>query len=101
MSSSFASSLNALQIVKNMFLTIISEPTDVGMHRLTLSDSDKQVRDWFVKTTESLGCNVKIDAMGMILFSSSRTYELRPCRKHIRGEARQEIWPSYLCRITS
>lgn len=35
------------------------------MHRLTLSDSDKQVRDWFVKTTQSLGCNVKIDAMGM------------------------------------
>jgi acetylornithine deacetylase/succinyl-diaminopimelate desuccinylase-like protein len=36
------------------------------MSRLTLSDADKQVRDWFVKTTESLGCKVQIDAMGMI-----------------------------------
>lgn len=34
------------------------------MKRLTLTDSDKQVRDWFVKTTKSLGCKVSIDAMG-------------------------------------
>lgn len=39
------------------------------MHRLTLSDADKQVRDWFVKTMESLRCKVKIDAMGMELLS--------------------------------
>lgn len=43
---------------------IIREATDIGMQRLTLTDSDKQVRDWFVKTTESLGCKVSIDAMG-------------------------------------
>jgi hypothetical protein len=36
------------------------------MHRLTLTDSDKQVRDWFVKTTKSLGCKVNIDAMGTL-----------------------------------
>ncbi|TVY49651.1 N-carbamoyl-L-amino-acid hydrolase [Lachnellula occidentalis] len=40
--------------------------TDIGMARLTLSDADKQARDWFVKTTESLGCKVKVDAMGNI-----------------------------------
>ncbi|EKD12818.1 uncharacterized protein L3040_006972 [Drepanopeziza brunnea f. sp. 'multigermtubi'] len=40
--------------------------TDIGMKRLTLTDSDKKVRDWFVKTTESLGCKVSIDAMGNI-----------------------------------
>ncbi|CZT08772.1 related to n-carbamoyl-l-amino acid hydrolase [Rhynchosporium graminicola] len=40
--------------------------TDIGMKRLTLTDSDKQARDWFVKTTESLGCKVSIDAMGNI-----------------------------------
>ena len=34
------------------------------MSRLTLSDADKQARDWFVETTKSLGCDVKIDAMG-------------------------------------
>jgi len=38
------------------------------MHRLTLSDADKQARDWFVRTTESLGCKVKIDAMGRLPF---------------------------------
>ncbi|PMD65899.1 Zn-dependent exopeptidase [Hyaloscypha bicolor E] len=41
-------------------------PTDIGMSRLTLSDADKQVRDWFVETTKSLGCDVNIDAMGNI-----------------------------------
>lgn len=42
------------------------EPTDVGMKRLALSDSDKQARDWFVSTTESMGCKVHIDEMGNI-----------------------------------
>lgn len=42
------------------------EATDIGMSRLTLSDADKQVRDWFIKTTESLGCSTKVDAMGNI-----------------------------------
>ena len=36
------------------------------MSRLTLSDADKQARDWFVETTKSLGCIVKIDAMGIL-----------------------------------
>ena len=36
------------------------------MHRLTLTDADKEVRDWFVKTTEDLGCKIKIDTMGNI-----------------------------------
>jgi acetylornithine deacetylase/succinyl-diaminopimelate desuccinylase-like protein len=34
------------------------------MSRLTLSDADKQARDWFVEMTKSLGCDVKVDAMG-------------------------------------
>ncbi|KAI6717069.1 beta-alanine synthase [Diplocarpon mali] len=50
------------------------EPTDVGMKRLALTDSDRQVRDWFVKTTESLGCRVSIDAMGNI-------FAVRPGKK--------------------
>lgn len=36
------------------------------MSRLALSDADKQVRDWFVETTKSLGCKVSVDAMGNI-----------------------------------
>jgi hydantoinase/carbamoylase family amidase len=36
------------------------------MSRLTLSDSDKHVRDWFISTTESLGCKTTVDQMGNI-----------------------------------
>ncbi|KAF2017272.1 amidase [Aaosphaeria arxii CBS 175.79] len=42
------------------------KPTETGMSRLALSDSDKTVRDWFVQTTESLGCTTTIDSMGNI-----------------------------------
>ena len=31
---------------------------------MALSDSDKEVRDWFAHTTRSLGCRVSVDAMG-------------------------------------
>jgi hydantoinase/carbamoylase family amidase len=34
------------------------------MSRLSLSDTDKQARDWFAETTESLGCSVHTDQMG-------------------------------------
>lgn len=34
------------------------------MSRLSLSDADKQARDWFAETTQSLGCKVTVDAMG-------------------------------------
>lgn len=34
------------------------------MARLSLSDTDKQARDWFTETTEALGCTVTVDAMG-------------------------------------
>ena len=37
-----------------------------GICRLTLSDEDRQVRDWLVKACKSLGCNVTIDEMGNI-----------------------------------
>ncbi|KAL8694399.1 MAG: hypothetical protein Q9218_000965 [Villophora microphyllina] len=39
---------------------------ETGMSRLALSDADRQVRDWFVHTTKSLGCRVDVDAMGNI-----------------------------------
>lgn len=34
------------------------------MSRLSLSGADKQARDWFAETTQSLGCKVTVDAMG-------------------------------------
>lgn len=42
------------------------KPTETGMSRLALSDADKSARDWFVSTTEALGCKVTIDSMGNI-----------------------------------
>ena len=44
------------------------------MSRLALSDSDKQTRDWFVKTTKALGCTVTIDNIGNI-------FAVRPGRR--------------------
>ncbi|CAD0092429.1 unnamed protein product, partial [Aureobasidium mustum] len=41
-----------------------SAPTETGMSRLSLSDTDKQARDWFAETTKSLGCKVIVDSMG-------------------------------------
>lgn len=36
------------------------------MSRLALTDADKEARDWFVATTEALGCHVTVDSMGNI-----------------------------------
>ncbi|KAF1993348.1 N-carbamoyl-L-amino acid hydrolase [Amniculicola lignicola CBS 123094] len=41
-------------------------PTETGMSRLALSDADKKARDWFVETTQALGCKTTVDAMGNI-----------------------------------
>src|ERR1700742_4218056 len=35
-----------------------------GICRLTLTDLDRQVRDWFKARCEALGCNVNVDDMG-------------------------------------
>ncbi|KAK7952547.1 uncharacterized protein PG986_008275 [Apiospora aurea] len=40
--------------------------TETGMSRLTLSDADKEARDWFVETVEGLGCRVTVDAIGNV-----------------------------------
>src|SRR5689334_16921410 len=37
-----------------------------GICRLTLTDLDRQVRDWFKARAEKLGCTVSIDDMGVM-----------------------------------
>ncbi|KXH33680.1 beta-alanine synthase [Colletotrichum nymphaeae SA-01] len=49
-------------------------PTETGMARLALSDSDKMVRDWFVQEVKEYGCKVQVDAMGNI-------FAIRPGRR--------------------
>lgn len=35
-----------------------------GVRRLTLSEEDKMVRDWFVEVTTAIGCTVTVDEVG-------------------------------------
>ena len=51
-----------------------SGENDTGMSRLSLSDSDREVRNWFVETAKQIGCIVTIDAMGNI-------FAVRPGKK--------------------
>lgn len=39
-------------------------PTETGMARLSLNDSDKEVRDWFMSHAKSLRCKTFVDQMG-------------------------------------
>lgn len=47
------------------FATIGGTPNG-GVHRLTLTDLDKQARDLFIFLAKKAGCSIKIDAMGNI-----------------------------------
>jgi N-carbamoyl-L-amino-acid hydrolase len=46
-----------------------------GIKRLTLSDEDKKVRDWFKRACEKLGCKVSVDSCGNM-------FALRPGRNN-------------------
>jgi beta-ureidopropionase / N-carbamoyl-L-amino-acid hydrolase len=50
-----------------------------GIKRLTLSDDDKKVRDWFKAQCEALGCTVTVDAVGnMFALRPGRNNALEP-----------------------
>ena len=49
-----------------MATAAIGGTTKGGICRLTLTDLDLQVRDWFRAATEALGCSVAVDDMGTI-----------------------------------
>ena len=50
-----------------------------GVKRLTLSDEDKQVRDWFGQACEALGCAVSVDEVGnMYARRPGRRNDLKP-----------------------
>ena len=44
-----------------------------GLHRLTLSDADKDVRDWFLDAMEAAGLETRIDEMGNMFGRRSGT----------------------------
>lgn len=50
-----------------------------GIRRLTLSDDDKKVRDWFKAQVEALGCTVTVDEVGnMFARRPGRNNDLAP-----------------------
>jgi N-carbamoyl-L-amino-acid hydrolase len=50
-----------------------------GIKRLTLSEEDKKVRDWFKATCEGLGCAVHVDEVGnMFAIRPGRNNALKP-----------------------
>jgi len=42
----------------------IGRTDDDGLHRLTLTETDRNVRDLFVEDLESLGLDIRIDGSG-------------------------------------
>src|SRR5262249_59567514 len=49
-----------------------------GICRLTLTDLDRQVRDWFQARAEKLGCTVAIDDMGVMYARRAGTSDVPP-----------------------
>jgi N-carbamoyl-L-amino-acid hydrolase len=50
-----------------------------GIKRLTVSDEDKKVRDWFKAQCEALGCKVSVDSVGnMFALRPGRNNKLEP-----------------------
>ncbi|WP_119387924.1 Zn-dependent hydrolase [Taklimakanibacter lacteus] len=50
-----------------------------GIRRLTVSDEDKKVRDWFKAQCEALGCMVSVDSVGnMFALRPGRNNKLTP-----------------------
>lgn len=50
--------------VRMLIKILYSHPTETGMERLALSDTDKQARDWLAESVKKLGCELTIDSMG-------------------------------------
>ena len=49
-----------------------------GICRLTLTDLDRQVRDWFKARAEQLGCRVTVDDMGAMFARRDGTADVPP-----------------------
>ena len=57
----------------------MAAPSKGGIKRLTVSDEDKRVRDWFKAQCEALGCTVQVDSVGnMFATRAGRRKDLLP-----------------------
>ncbi len=68
-----------LQLDKQRFIETMQEQAAIGgtenggLHRLALSDSDKEVRDWFLNAMEDAGLETSVDEMGNMFGRRSGT----------------------------
>jgi len=69
----------AFEIDEQRFINTMEEQASIGgtdnggLHRLTLSDADKDARDWFLDAMEAEGLDVRIDEMGNMFGRRSGT----------------------------
>ncbi|MFP4590421.1 MAG: Zn-dependent hydrolase [Halobacteriales archaeon] len=60
----------AIHLDRERFVSTMEEQAEIGategggLHRLTLSDEDREIRDWFTEQLEDLGLDVRVDAFG-------------------------------------
>ena len=67
--------INSSPLAPTALTTSHSHPTETGMARLSLSDADKEIRNWFLSTAKSLDCKTSIDQMGNL-------FAIRPGKNH-------------------
>ena len=59
-----------VQLDRDRFIATMKEQAEIGategggLHRLALSDEDKEIRDWFTEQLADLGLEVRVDAFG-------------------------------------
>ena len=61
-----------------METAVIGGTAKGGICRLTLTDLDRQVRDWFKARAEKLGCRVTVDDMGAMFARREGTADVPP-----------------------
>jgi N-carbamoyl-L-amino-acid hydrolase len=69
----------AFEIDRDRLIETMKEQASIGgtenggLHRLTLSDADREVRDWFLNAMEEAGLDVRVDEMGNMFGRRSGT----------------------------
>jgi len=70
----------------------IGRTDDDGLHRLTLTETDRNVRDLFVEDLESLGLDIRIDEIGNIFGRRPELIRCSPQRSdHILTHSRTAV----------
>lgn len=61
-----------IQVDRGRFVGLMQDQREIGatkqngLHRLALSDADREIRDWFCEQLQHIGATIRIDEMGNI-----------------------------------